>query len=47
VLAFRAPGGPLQLLMLRETSAEPQVEVLTRVDGHWRRRWTGTLDACR
>lgn len=47
VLAYRARGGPLELVMLRETAAEPFIEVLTRIDGHWHRRWVGTLAACR
>jgi hypothetical protein len=46
VLVYRSPDGLLQLLMLRETSAEPDVEVLVRLDGHWRRRWIGTLASC-
>jgi hypothetical protein len=47
VLAYRAPDGVLQLLLLREMPGEPLIEVITRIDGHWRRRWTGTLAACR
>jgi hypothetical protein len=47
VLAFRTPAGRLHMLLMRETPAEPLVESLARVDGHWRRRWIGTLEGCR
>lgn len=47
VLAYRSPDGLLRLLLLRETSDEPVVESLARVDGRWRRHWVGTLARCR
>lgn len=47
VLAYRAPDGSLRLLLLRETGAEPRMEMLVRIDDNWRRQWMGTVPACR